>query len=78
MNPSSSVIRLADTRFQIRFESLFDSGRALAFPCDAAGNAPHDEMAPRARDNYLFARAMIGRDFATPSVVPAARRWCPT
>jgi hypothetical protein len=29
-------------------------------------------MPQRARDNYLFARAMIGRDFAVPCVLPAS------
>jgi hypothetical protein len=62
---------LADASFQVRFESLFQPGRALAFPCDARGNVPLDAMPQRARNNYLFARAMIGRDFAMPRVVPA-------
>jgi hypothetical protein len=73
MNPSSLILGAADEPFQIRFESLFNPGRALAFPCDAAGNVPLDAMPQRARNNYLFARAMIGRDFAAPCVVRAGR-----
>ncbi len=62
---------LNDTPFEMRFESLFQAGRAMAFPCDAGGNVPLNTMPERARNNYLYARAMIGRDFAIPRVVPA-------
>lgn len=55
----------------IRFASLFREGYELAFPCDTAGHVDLDAMSERARENYFFARAMIGREFATPKVVPA-------
>jgi hypothetical protein len=58
--------------YEIRFESLFDPGRALAFPCDAAGRVEMDALSERARMNYLFARAVVGRDYAAPAVVPRA------
>jgi hypothetical protein len=54
--------------YQIRFHSLFQTGRGMWFPCDACGNVNMDELSDRARDNYLFARAMVGREFATPVV----------
>lgn len=56
--------------FQLRFESLFDAGRALAFPCDDHGTVALDSLSERARRNYLYARAVVGREFATPTVVP--------
>lgn len=56
--------------YQIRFESLFHEGRALAFPCDREGHVDLDALTDKARGNYLFARAMVGREFATPSVTP--------
>ncbi len=56
------------SRFEIRFQSLFQEGRALAFPCDAAGHVDTDALSERGRCNYLFARAMVGREFATPSI----------
>lgn len=56
-------------RFQLRFQSLFQQGRALAFPCDAQGHVPMDDLSERARCNYLYARAVVGREFATPAVV---------
>ena len=56
--------------FQLRFESLFQQGRALAFPCDGQGRVSLDSLSDRARSNYLYARAVVGREFATPTVVP--------
>jgi hypothetical protein len=58
------------TGFELRFQSLFNAGRSLAFPCDAAGQVDMDELPARARNNYLFARALIGRDFAVPTLEP--------
>lgn len=57
--------------FEIRFESLFDGGRALAFPCDACGRVDLDTMPPKARSNYLYARALVGRDYAMPRIEPS-------
>lgn len=52
--------------FEVRFMSLFRQGRGLAFPCDAQGHVDLDALSDRARNNYLFARAMVGRDNAAP------------
>ena len=46
--------------FEIRFQSLFNEGRGLAFPCDAGGRVNLDSLSDRGRNNYLFARAMVG------------------
>jgi len=54
--------------FQVRFASLFDSGRALAFPCDACGRVDLDGLSEHLRDSYLYARAMVGRDYSMPFV----------
>jgi hypothetical protein len=56
--------------FELRFQSLFNDGRALAFPCDAAGHVALDALSERARNNYFYARTVVGRDFATPAVRP--------
>ncbi|HEU4459562.1 MAG TPA: hypothetical protein VFR90_10600 [Methylibium sp.] len=69
MNASPSASR---NPFVLRFASLFAEGRALAFPCDAQGRVDLDALPERARGNYLFARALVGRDFAVPCVCPAA------
>ena len=58
-------------QFQIRFESLFQEGRGFAFPCDAAGHVDLDELSENGRCNYFFARAMVGREYATPKFTAA-------
>ncbi len=55
-------------RYELRFQSLFHEGRAFAFPCDATGRVDLDTLSDRARNNYLFARAVVGRDVDVPRV----------
>ena len=54
--------------FVLLFRSLFQSGRAFAFACDPDGRVDMDGMSERSRNNYLYARAMIGRELHYPSV----------
>ena len=56
------------SEFQLRFASLFTLGRALSFPCDAKGCVDIAALSARAKDNYLFARGMVGRNYSPPSV----------
>ena len=58
----------APNPFQLCFRSLFHSGRGYAFPCDPQGRVDLDHLSERARTNYLFARAMVGRELAVPAV----------
>lgn len=65
--------------FYLCFWSLFGIGRSFVFPCNAAGHVDMPTLSRRARDNYLFARAMVGRELHAPSVqsrVIAARSCC--
>jgi hypothetical protein len=62
-----------NSSFEIRFQSLFKEGRALIFPCDEQGQVTMDLLSERARDNYLYARAVVGREYAFPSVYPSLR-----
>ena len=39
-----------------------------AFRCDAAGRIELDAISDRDRDEYLFARALVGHAFARPAV----------
>jgi hypothetical protein len=55
-------------QYQLRFQSLFDSGRGFAFPCDPKGQVDLDQLSERARNNYFYARAMVGRELAVPAV----------
>ncbi len=56
------------SHYELRFKSLFHEGRALAFPCDAGGLVHLDALSDTARNNYLYARAVVGREFAAPAV----------
>jgi hypothetical protein len=56
------------SQFELRFQSLFDSGRGFAFPCDPTGRVDLDRLSDRARNNYLYARAMVGRELSMPAV----------
>ena len=56
--------------YELRFQSLFNEGRALAFPCDARGSVELDALSEQARNNYLYARAVVGREYAAPAVLP--------
>ncbi|ROZ74434.1 hypothetical protein [Ramlibacter sp. WS9] len=58
-------------RFELRFQSLFDSGRGYAFPCDPTGQVNLDGLSEQARNNYLYARAMVGRELSVPALRPA-------
>jgi hypothetical protein len=59
------------SQFQLCFRSLFDSGRGFAFPCDPQGQVDLDRMSENARNNYFYARAMIGRELTYPAVEAA-------
>jgi hypothetical protein len=54
--------------YELRYRSLFNAGHALAFPCNVRGEVPIDDLSARALDNYLYARAVVGLEYAVPSV----------
>jgi hypothetical protein len=55
-------------KFQLRYMSLFNPGRGYVFPCDARGRVELNTLSDRARNNYLYARAMVGRELTCPAV----------
>lgn len=62
--------------FQLCFRCLPPDGQGpschgFTFPCDRQGRVDMDRLSERVRNNYLFARAMVGRDLATPAIEPA-------
>lgn len=60
---------MLQTPYEVRFQSLFNEGRCLSFPCDRQGHVELETLSPRAMENYLFARAMVGREYAPPALV---------
>jgi hypothetical protein len=67
---SAFSIDNAGQRYALRFQSLFNQGRAMVFPCDSLGQVDLDALSERARENYFYARAVIGFEFAEPAVTP--------
>jgi len=77
MNPTPNAVQAkqaaldphAASVYELRFMSLFKEGRGLSFPCDPSGDVHLDELSDRARANYFYARAVVGREFSVPAVV---------
>ena len=67
MSPST---RLSRAGYEIRYQPLSGRGRELSFPCDACGQVELDALSDRARNDYLFARAVVGREYARPAILP--------
>jgi hypothetical protein len=65
MPPPSAPV---GAHYELRFQSLFDNGRAYAFSCDEAGHVDLDTLSTQARLNYFYARTVIGREVAMPAV----------
>ena len=69
MNASHALARAErHESHELLFESLFHAGRGLAFPCDEQGNVDLDGLSERGRQNYLFARAVVGFEYRFPCV----------
>ena len=64
------VETLGKRAHELRFVSLFHPGRGVAVPCDASGHVDLNELPEKLKNAYLSARAMVGRDYATPTVQP--------
>lgn len=62
--------------YEIYYQPLADTQSPLHFPCDGQGHVDLDGLSPEAVENYLFARAMVGRDYALPAVVPQPTPRC--
>jgi hypothetical protein len=63
-----SSIDLGAAHYVLCFTDLFVSGRGYAFPCDAEGHVDVNHLSIHSRNNYLHARAVVGRDLAAPIV----------
>ena len=72
MNTPLSPAMSRSSAWELRFQSLFDQGRGLAFPCDAAGQVDLACLSERARANFVAAQSRVGREFATPCLARAA------
>lgn len=53
---------------ELLFASLYHPGRGIAVPCDADGRVDLDHLTERLRNAYFGARALVGREYAYPTV----------
>ena len=67
---ATTMSRTPDAAFELRYRSLLDQDRVFAFPCDAGGHVDSDALDDGTRLNYFYARTVIGREFARPTVAP--------
>jgi hypothetical protein len=51
---------------ELRFVHRRNERKSLALPCSAAGRVDLHALDERKRNEYLFARALMGRDYAFP------------
>jgi hypothetical protein len=65
---AQTVSMSLESEFEIHFRSLIRRGLEFIFPCDREGHVDLDALSDRAKANYLFARAMVGREYARPAV----------
>jgi len=64
----SPTHRSPSDRFELRFHSLYQPGRAYSFPCESGGRVDLYAVSDRERHRYLYARAIVGRELSLPAV----------
>lgn len=70
-DPAASPAPAGPTHL-LHFEPLAAQGHGLDIPCDPQGRVGLDALGDKARNDYFFARALIGCLFARPVVkIPA-------
>ncbi|MEY4751642.1 MAG: hypothetical protein RIQ60_3856 [Pseudomonadota bacterium] len=62
----------ASSNYLIRFDALSQYGTARCFPCSHCGQVDLDGLSSQDKREYLYARAMIGLEFAYPVLVCCA------
>jgi hypothetical protein len=61
-----------EAALELRFVARVRGRRPMAFPCDERGRVDMDALDERRRNDYLFARALMDRDYERPIVRPVA------
>lgn len=59
-------------QYALTFEPLAGDGPGYAFPCDAQGVVDLDALEERERNEYFFARALVGHTLNAPTVRPCS------
>ena len=61
-------VRKAEATHLLHFEPLTGGDAGLDIPCDPLGRVGLDVLGEKLRNDYFFARTLIGRLFAAPTV----------
>ena len=65
---------MSHSNFELRFNSLVKTGRGFVFPCDVDGHVPIDDFTEVLRNNYFYARAVVGAELAWPVIARSSTR----
>ncbi|GAA6141908.1 hypothetical protein [Hydrogenophaga sp. 5NK40-0174] len=57
------------SHYELWYSSKCRQEPDLHFPCDDHGVVDLDSLSEKDKADYLFARALVGRDYAPPTVV---------
>jgi hypothetical protein len=63
-----STLAACAAHYELRFTGLFNRGHGFAFPCDSGGRVDIDELSACGRNNYFYARTVVGREFSLPII----------
>ncbi|HEY6134546.1 MAG TPA: hypothetical protein VIW70_11255 [Rubrivivax sp.] len=55
---------------ELRFASFHHPGRGVVVPCDECGHVDLDALSESLRTAYFGARALVGREYLYPKVLP--------
>lgn len=72
MNSLSPAACGQESSFQLSYHPLTEGGNSYSFPCNAAGQVHLDELDERTRNDYLYARGVVGRELSPPRLCACA------
>lgn len=67
-NQTASCAGTSQATHLLHFEPLTRGEASLDIPCDSCGRVWLDALGDELRNDYFFARTLIGRLFAAPTV----------
>jgi hypothetical protein len=62
--------------YEMRFQALSKNGTSLSFPCNAQGQVSMDDLSAQLLMSYLFARAVVGCQYAAPLICACEAMVC--
>lgn len=69
---SRSASSCGDAGYVLEYPSRADLHPSYVFPCDSRGHVDLDRLSERQRNDYFYARVVVGNALAGPRVLSAA------